>query len=98
MRIRRVLSGRFVGSTPAMEASRSAVVEEAGKDRQRVGGSDRPGKVSSRILTTDSMMGFRQCRIRIVTDSAVCKRWGKSWRIKAPSRAIDSRVGSGRGQ
>lgn len=55
VRIKRVVFGKLGGRIPVMHASKSAVVEDAGKGRHRVGGSDRPGKVSRRTLTTGPM-------------------------------------------
>ena len=51
----RVVSGKVAGSRFATVANNSLVLDKAGKGRQRVRGSDRPGKVSSRILTMASM-------------------------------------------
>ena len=47
---RRVVNGRVSGSTFVISLSNSPVVVDAGRGKQTVGGSDRPGKVSSRTL------------------------------------------------
>jgi hypothetical protein len=56
VRTRRVFAGRLAGSTCLMEENSSARVVDAGKGRHSVGGSDRPGKESNKILTTGSML------------------------------------------
>jgi len=53
--IRRVVFGRLCGSRFAIVVSSSLVVNDAGRGRHNVEGSERPGKVSSRTLTTGSM-------------------------------------------
>lgn len=56
MRIRRVFAGMFAGSTCLMAENSSARVAVAGKGRHSVEGRERPGKVLSRMLTTESML------------------------------------------
>lgn len=56
VRIRRVVFGRLGGSRFAIVASSSVVVDDAGRGRHSVGGSERPGKVSNKTLTTGSMI------------------------------------------
>ena len=56
VRIRPASSGRLRGSRALIAAKSSRVVDEAGSGKQRVGGSDKPGKESRRILTTGSIL------------------------------------------
>jgi hypothetical protein len=67
--IRCVAWGRRAGNKSATFANRSSVVEEAGRGRQTVWGSDRPGKGLSRTLTTDAMARSR------VRETLLSTRW-----------------------
>ena len=55
VRMNRVVRGWFRGNKSAIESSSSAALEVAGKGRHRVGGRERPGKVSTSTLTIGSM-------------------------------------------
>jgi hypothetical protein len=57
---RRVESSNLRGSRSATVANSSSVVAESGVGRQSVGGSDKPGKESSRTLMTGAIMRREQ--------------------------------------